>query len=250
MQSNLSHEPVRSQEPSVFKFEEFNVRVMDKEDNPWFVAKDVCAVLDIKNTSDAVQGLDSDEKVTIGFTDSEGKPHKLLIVSESGLYSLVFKSKKPNAKRFSRWVRKEVLPSIRKTGSYSTKQKDPIELIIESAQLLLEQKRQMQALDNRVAIIEKRHEKVEEELRSLPEPSVNAAEKSTRSCINQKIRQHARSRDIEFRELWNMVYTEFKYRYHIDIKLRAANRGLTPLDYVDSIDMMDEFYAVTCEICR
>jgi len=84
---------------------------------PWFVAADVCAMLDIKNVSDAISSLDDDEKTTSVIPRGSRKVLSNL-VNESGLYNLIFKSKKPSAKAFRKWVTKEVIPSIRKTGSF------------------------------------------------------------------------------------------------------------------------------------
>lgn len=94
------------------------VRVrQDEQGDPWFVAKDVCAVLGLSNNRKAVASLDEDEKgVTI--SDTLGGEQEMLTVSESGLYSLIFRSRKPEARAFRRWVTGEVLPSLRKTGSY------------------------------------------------------------------------------------------------------------------------------------
>ncbi|MBL4662151.1 MAG: hypothetical protein JKY22_00960, partial [Flavobacteriaceae bacterium] len=78
---------------------------------------EVCKLLDIKNTSDAVSRLDDDEKGVSVIPTPSGEQEKL-IISESGLYALIFKSKKPSAKKFRKWVTKEVIPSIRKTGAY------------------------------------------------------------------------------------------------------------------------------------
>lgn len=95
-----------------------NLTTIEIEGEAWFVASEVCKLLDIKNTSDAVSRLDDDEKSTIVLTDgTSGNPNKT-IISESGLYALVFKSKKPSAKKFRKWVTKEVIPTIRKTGSF------------------------------------------------------------------------------------------------------------------------------------
>ena len=90
----------------------------------WFVAKDVCKVLSIKNHKDAVSRLDDDEKDEVGITDPIGRTQKTLIVNESGLYSLVFMSRKPEAKKFRKWVTSEVLPSIRKNGYYVLPQQE------------------------------------------------------------------------------------------------------------------------------
>lgn len=105
-------------EVSIVKFNTNAIRIVMKDDDPWFVAADVCAVLGIKNASDALaKSLDSDEKgVEIIYT--LGGQQKLNVVNESGLYSLVLRSNKPEARKFRKWVTSEVLPSIRKTGQY------------------------------------------------------------------------------------------------------------------------------------
>ena len=90
----------------------------DENDEPWFVAKDACAVLELSNVSQALTRLDGDEKSSITLNDgTPGNPNRV-IVSESGLYALVLASRKPEAHEFKRWVTHEVLPQIRKTGGY------------------------------------------------------------------------------------------------------------------------------------
>ena len=103
-----------------FAFEDHLVRtIMDDGGEPWFVAKDVCRVLGIEWKGSATMGpLDDDEKDMVTLSTSGGD-QELLVVSESGLYALVFRSRKPQAREFSRWVRKEVLPSLRRTGRYA-----------------------------------------------------------------------------------------------------------------------------------
>jgi prophage antirepressor-like protein len=99
-----------------FDFEGRQLRVFtDEQGSPWFVAVDVCNVLGIGNTSDALGRLDEDEKTLVSI---EGGPD-LNLVNEPGLYGLVLGSRKPEAKGFKRWITHEVLPAIRKTGSYS-----------------------------------------------------------------------------------------------------------------------------------
>ncbi|WP_339500992.1 BRO-N domain-containing protein, partial [Pseudomonas canadensis] len=84
---------------------------------PWFVANDVCRVLNIANPRDAMGRLEEDEK-GVGITDTLGGLQELNVVSESGMYALVFTSRKAEAKRFRKWVTGEVLPAIRHTGRY------------------------------------------------------------------------------------------------------------------------------------
>lgn len=107
-----------------FEFRSHEVRTVIRDGEPWFVAKDVCEILEIANARDAVATLDGDEKDGVGITDTIGREQKTTVVSESGLYALIFKSRKPEAKAFRKWVTSEVLPSIRKTGKYSV-QKTP-----------------------------------------------------------------------------------------------------------------------------
>lgn len=88
------------------------------DNKPWFVAKDVCSVLEISNVGNALARLDDDEKTSIRLTDvSMGTPY-VAVVNEPGLYSLILRSRKPEAKAFKRWVTHEVLPSICETGMY------------------------------------------------------------------------------------------------------------------------------------
>ena len=100
---------------SVFAFDTRAVRVVIRDGEPWFVAADVCAVLEIQNVTQALSRLDEDEKAMFNIGLSGGATN---CINEPGLYTLVLGSRKPEAKRFKRWVTHEVLPSIRKTGRY------------------------------------------------------------------------------------------------------------------------------------
>lgn len=98
------------------------LRTITIDGEPWFVAKDVCAALGLDNVTRAVSNLDEDEVTTSKVIDSIGREQSTNIVSEAGLYSLVLRSRKPEAKAFKRWVTHDVLPSIRKHGMYATPQ--------------------------------------------------------------------------------------------------------------------------------
>jgi len=93
------------------------VRIIQQDGEPWFVAKDVCDVLGIRNSRDAISTLMSDEK-GVGTTDTLGGKQEVVLVNEPGVYRLVFRSRKREAEKFKRWVFHEVLPSIRRTGAY------------------------------------------------------------------------------------------------------------------------------------
>jgi prophage antirepressor-like protein len=103
-----------------FEFESHALRVnLDAAGQPWFVAADVCAALDLPDTHKAIARLDDDEKGRNSIPTPGGQ-QDMSVVNESGLYNLVLGSRKPEAKRFKRWITHEVLPSIRKTGSYTS----------------------------------------------------------------------------------------------------------------------------------
>lgn len=95
------------------------VRVVEINNEPWFVAKDICSILDIKNTTDALQRLDEDERARLNL----GRQGDTNLVNEYGLYDLILGSRKKEARQFKRWVKHEVLPSIRKHGGYLTDEK-------------------------------------------------------------------------------------------------------------------------------
>lgn len=111
------------QKMTVFKNDSFgSVRTLLIDGEPWFVAADVCRALEIGNSRMALTRLDADEKNTVTLNDGKRGNPNAAIVNESGLYSLVLGSRKPEAKAFKRWITHEVIPSIRKNGAYMTAQ--------------------------------------------------------------------------------------------------------------------------------
>lgn len=116
--------------PAVFNFDSHAVRTILVDDAPWFVAADVCAALELGNTTNALKRLDADEQALISIKGCTPGNDQVNIINESGLYNLVLGSRKPEAKRFKKWVTAEVLPAIRKTGRYdSTVQPAPAQYI-------------------------------------------------------------------------------------------------------------------------
>lgn len=107
------------QEVIPFDFHGSEVRtIIDKDGNPWWVARDVCVALGIRISGHTFSNLKSDERSGISLPSLGGK-QSTLIISESGLYTLIMRSNKPEAEQFRQWISREVLPSIRKTGRYS-----------------------------------------------------------------------------------------------------------------------------------
>jgi anti-repressor protein len=102
-----------------FIYGQSQVRTVVIQNEPWFVAKDVCEVLEISKHRDAVSRLDEDERESV-IVDTLGGKQDMTAINESGLYSLIMTSRKPEAKQFKRWITHEVIPSIRKHGAYIT----------------------------------------------------------------------------------------------------------------------------------
>ena len=126
----------------LFNYEDNTVRTIMIDGEVWFVAKDVCDILGLSNPTEAIRGLDDDEKNTLRISEGipgRGNPN-LNVINEPGLYALVFKSNKPEAKQFSKWVRTTVLPQLNHTGSFSMVQNTvPIQIDpIQGARVVLE----------------------------------------------------------------------------------------------------------------
>ena len=117
----------------IFSCPEFgSVRSVKINGEPWFVAADLCNALSIRNSRDATNKLDDDERMTVALTDSHsgqrGGAQMITVVNEPGMYTLVLGSRKPEAKAFKRWITHTILPALRKDGSYTMRQEEPLML--------------------------------------------------------------------------------------------------------------------------
>lgn len=134
----------------VFRNMEFGtVRVLDINGEPWFVGKDVAEVLGyVKPLNALATHIDEDDSLKQGLTDSMGRIQETILINESGLYSLILSSKLPNAKAFKRWVTSEVLPSIRRTGTYKMPTGSDLlaAAVIEAQKLLAEKDKQIEEM--------------------------------------------------------------------------------------------------------
>lgn len=107
----------------IFNYKENKIRTVEMNGKPWFVLRDVCTVLGISNPRMTAQRLDADEVSLADVIDSVGRHQETTVISESGLYNVILRSDKPEAKPFRKWVTNEVLPSIHKNGAYITPSK-------------------------------------------------------------------------------------------------------------------------------
>ncbi|MPM71837.1 hypothetical protein SDC9_118808 [bioreactor metagenome] len=112
--------------PAVFSYGETNKLVaVEKDGQYWFIARDICSVLGLKEPHRVVSKLDDDERQILTGVDSTGRKSEMIAVNESGMYALIMRSNKPEAKAFRKWVTGTVLPELRKSGSYEVKSDQP-----------------------------------------------------------------------------------------------------------------------------
>lgn len=136
----------------IFRYQDNNLRVVHRDGQPWFVAKDVCNILDIDTSQ--TRRLDEDEKGLYSI-QTPGGLQEMVCVNEPGLYNLILGSRKPEAKKFKRWVTHEVIPSIRRHGMYATPQaieamlQDP-DTMIHTLQALKDEREKRLALERKV----------------------------------------------------------------------------------------------------
>ena len=144
-----------------FKFDDQDVRVIvGHGGEPWFVAMEIAAILDYSETEAMTRKLDADEKQTrqiVGFG-----PRGITVINEPGLYNCILTSQKPEAKRFKRWVTHEVLPAIRKTGSYATPARalTPAEMFLQNAQMMVDLEQRQLAQDVKIDRVEQRVDEI------------------------------------------------------------------------------------------
>lgn len=207
-------------ELTIFSNEEFgDVRTILIDNEPWFVAADVCRALDIKNNRDALNRLDDDEKGVV-LTDTLGGSQEMSTVNEAGLYVLVLGSRKPEAKAFKRWITHEVIPSIRKTGSYSTINRDNLSpelkmfyaIADNQARVEMEQKRQAELIAQ-----------IDTTLSNMRDIFTNPIG-DWRTEINDRVREISIKSGIDYQVLWAEMYGRLENEAHCSLKRLQNNK--------------------------
>jgi len=222
----------------IFDFRGQQMRIIEQNGESWFVASDVCKILEIQNATQALQRLEEDERSMFNI----GRQGYANIINESGLYELIFASRKPEAKIFKKWIKQEVLPSIRKTGSYAidTSQLSPeLQLMNKMVQTLA--KNELELMETkRIAIEAKQEANNVSNIVSLN--NVGWREKVT--VILKKIARNWTG--IEpYRSVINLSYERFEKRAGCKLELRLNNRKERALaqgmskSYVQKINKLD-----------
>lgn len=252
----------------IFENPEFGqVRVIVNNSNePFFCLADVCRILSIANPSHLKERLDEEGVQLVdlqALSNNEGVIIKQLgntksnFINEPNLYRVIFQSRKEEAIKFQNWVFNEVLPSIRKTGSYSVRTLSPAELIIAQGQamLALEQKQRehelrLSATENKVNELALIQEENLKQLNKLPLSEEEVIEITPRQELNQMVRTYAQSAGIKYNEVWNKIYSELYYRYHISINAYKKEKGENNLDIAEKIGVIDKLKVIVSSLIK
>lgn len=149
-----------SQMVQLFKFEDAEVRVVMVGGEPWWIAMDVADALGYSDAFEMTKRLDSDEKQNLQIAGFGNRG--AAVVNEPGIYEAIIGSQKPTAKRFKKWLKTEVLPSIRKTGGYQQRPMSHLEIVAANAMALVEQERRIAATEQVVADLTHQIERIGE----------------------------------------------------------------------------------------
>ena len=206
-------------ELKIFENPDFGqVRMVMIEDTPYFVGKDVADILGYVNGSrDINTHVDEEDKLKYQISTA-GQMREQILINESGVYALVFSSKLPTAKKFKRWVTSEVLPAIRKTGSYS-KPKSQLELLVESAQALLEHERKLTVLSTKQDEQAKQIEIINKRIDMF-----NGVDGSnSREELRHKLNAYCYKNGIPQNKGWNILKQMYNDSYNTNISLLITN---------------------------
>lgn len=189
-----------------FNYQDKQVRTILKDCEPWWVLKDVCEALSLSNPTIVASRLDFDEVTKFDLGGLSGESN---IINESGLYNVILRSDKPEAKAFKRWITHEVIPSIRKTGSYVAKPVSALEALAQTVQALQEQeKRLLQLEDTQQAIREA----------VISEPD------NWREDIRHKLNKIAKAiGDNKFKDVRSESYKLLEQRAKVNLERRLDN---------------------------
>lgn len=193
----------------IFNYQDTAVRTVLVEGEPWFVLVDLCRILELSNSSMVADRLESDALSTTEVIDSMNRTQSATIVSESGMYEVVFMSRKPEAVAFRRWITSEVLPAIRKTGSYGQVAPSGPELV---ALALVEAQSMLEAKDETIAVLEPKARAWDHIVSSEASWSFNDAAKS---LFEHKQIVVGEKRLFNRCVAWGYLYRDRKRRPHV-----------------------------------
>lgn len=199
-----------------------SVRTVTKNEEPWFVATDVAKILGYKSAKDMYRSLDDDEKGGQNVPTLGGS-QKLIVISESGLYHAIFISRKKEAKAFRRWVTEEVLPQIRRTGSFG------------NAGMNEQTEKALKDFEQRFDLLEAMILRVVKSAKEPDIPNVTDA----RERVVKLVKQAAKAVSLTERETWYELYRGYAKFSGIPLLQTARAMNMTVIEYIELIDRME-----------
>ena len=214
-------------EMKIFNFENNDVRTHVINDEPWFVGKDVADILGYSNSRKALSDHVDDEDKGVTKSDTLGGNQNITIINESGLYSLILKSKKPEAKQFKRWVTREVLPTIRKHGAYNAKvpttQRELVQLALSANE---ETNQRIDVIENKIHDIEENKLITTEDKGTIDS---HVRKKVYQICKDLRLNQEAKS--MLFKDLGSSI----KQLFNVPNRGRIKDKDfMSALEFVES----------------
>lgn len=226
------------------------IRMVMVDDEPMFCLIDVCRALEIKNATDVAKRLDEDELTRLNLGGRAGESN---FITESGLYAVIVRSDKPNAKKFRKWVTSEVLPTIRKTGGYVNNDELFISTYLpyadENTKLIFSQTLKTVREQNETIKMQQKEIIHKEDVIIGLVDDIDLATKRQR--ITQIVRFGA---DGKYQERYSLLYGEFERKYHCNLKSRMEGCTLKPkvrnkMDYIDrEMGMIPQLYEIACKL--
>lgn len=201
-------------ELQIFNYRDKPLRTVEKDGDIWWVLKDVCEVLGIVKHTNVAARLDEDEKGACLVGTPSGQQN-MTVVNEPGLYKVILRSDKPDAKDLMRWVTHEVLPSIRRTGSYSIQAMTPAQLIAAQAQLLVDMEKRMDEMQGQAKALEA---KVDTAIKAFSRPS----EDHWKSDMDKAVKDLCADIGWSLPKLQGRLYSELEETANCNINARLS----------------------------
>ncbi|ARU40213.1 hypothetical protein CCB80_03285 [Armatimonadetes bacterium Uphvl-Ar1] len=230
-----------------FTYNSLTVRTRVGDDGePWFCLADVGAVLEMKDPTNFTKSDWCDDEGVVKFTEpTQSGVQDMIFINEPNLYAMVMRSTKKEAKAFSRWVTHEVLPEIRKTGSYSVEvappSGDPFLAMLDGIKTLYIRQNDV---ENRIGRLEAERKEARERALALPEPTEPTRELSMREKCRQAVDELVRLSGVSHQEAWRRIYYEYNFVAGVNLTKRAEAKKLAKLDWIDKYGSMDSLYGI------
>ena len=226
------------------------IRMVMVDDEPMFCLVDVCRALEIKNATDVAKRLDEDELTRLNLGGRTGESN---FITESGLYAVIVRSDKPNAKKFRKWVTSEVLPTIRKTGGYVNND----ELFISTYLPYADENTKM-IFSQTLKTVREQNETIKRQKKEIihkEDVIIGLVDDIDLATKRQRITQIVRfGADGKYQERYSLLYGEFERKYHCNLKSRMEGCTLKPkvrnkMDYIDrEMEMIPQLYEIACKL--